>query len=104
VFVSLRFWSDEMGVFWEVEIEHLDDGDAESFRIVVEIVVRNRAHGDCGIGFFVFHISRENEKEFRSNSKLFWSKSRAMLPLRIQNKKLALKLSLTWLKLEHGIR
>jgi hypothetical protein len=64
-----------MGVLWEVENEHLNDGDAESFRVVVEIVLRNCAHGDCGIGFFVFHVSREIEKEFRSNSKPFWSKS-----------------------------
>lgn len=74
MFVSLRFRGDEIGV-WEVEIEHLNDGDADSFGIIAEIVLRNCAHFRGVIGFFVriilVHAPVKRKKEFRLNSKTY---------------------------------
>jgi len=59
-----------MGVFWELKVEDLDNGNCESFRVVAEIVMRNCAHSDCviRIRFFApvifFHVSRERKWNF----------------------------------------
>lgn len=71
VFVSVRFRREKMRI-WEVEVEDLDNGNSESFRVVVEIVLRNCTHSHSGciirIGFFVpvifFHVSRQRKWDF----------------------------------------